>query len=224
LGWFVNPKIPDQEIIMTTSKLVPDQKFSKLASNDSIERAAKALREHGMTVIVAENAVEAKEQVLGLLPKDKSIFTGSSQTIEALGIPAEVDQHFDSVRIRLSKLDRQTQSREMVALGATPGVMLGSVHAVTEQGSVVVASMTGSQLAGYASSAEKVIWVVGSQKIVPDLETAFERIEKYAYPLEDQRALNAYGVNSSINKLLIIHREIDPTRTTIVLIKEALGF
>ena len=209
---------------MGKSKLVPNMKYSQLASDVQIEKTAAALRERGFTVIVAGNAAEARETVLGMLPKGKSIFTGSSATLDALGVPAEVDANFDSVRVRLSKMDYATQGGEMVKLGATPDVMLGSVHAITEQGNVLIASATGSQLAGYAASAGQLVWVVGSQKIVPSMDEAMARIEQYTLPLEDERALNAYGVNSGINKMLIVNREANPQRTTIVIVKENLGY
>jgi hypothetical protein len=112
----------------------------------------------------------------------------------------------------------------MQKLGATPEYILGSVHAVTETGSAIIASMTGSQLAGYASAAAHVVWVVGSQKIVPTLEEGMKRLNEYTFPLEDARALKVYGVNSGINKLLVVNREINPGRTTMIIVKENLGF
>jgi hypothetical protein len=114
--------------------------------------------------------------------------------------------------------------REMVKLGATPEYMVGSVHAVTEDGTVVIASNTGSQLAGYVASAAHVVWVVGVQKIVPNLDEAIKRIYEYTLPLEDERVLQAYGINSNVSKLLIVHKEVMPGRTTMILVKENLGF
>ena len=209
---------------MAKSKLVPNVKYANLATDAQVEKAAAALRANGITVIVAENNAQARESVLALLPQGASIFTGSSATLDALDIPNEVDAKYNSVRVQLSKMDYATQGGEMMKLGATPDVMLGSVHAVTEQGNVLIASATGSQLAGYASSAGKVIWVVGSQKIVPNIEVGMKRIEEYTLPLEDERALNAYGVNSAINKMLIVNREANPARTTMVIVKENLGY
>lgn len=209
---------------MAKSTLVPNMEFSKLASDVQIEKTAAALRARGINVIIAQNSAEAKAAVLGLLPKDQEIFTGSSATVDALGISAEVDANYNSQRVKMSKMDYATQGGEMMKMGATPAVMIGSVHAVTEEGSIVVASATGSQLAGYASGAAQVIWVIGSQKIVPTLEKAMQRVEEYSLALEDERALNVYGVNSGINKMLIIHREANPNRTTLVIVKENLGF
>jgi hypothetical protein len=113
----------------------------------------------------------------------------------------------------------------MVIMGAVPEYMVGSVHAVTETGCVLIASNTGSQLAGYAASAEHVIWVVGTQKIVPDIDEAIKRVYEYTYPLEDLRAQEAYGgMHSNISKLLIVMREINPERTKLIFVKENLGF
>jgi L-lactate utilization protein LutC len=209
---------------MAKSTLVPNMEFSKLASDAQVEKTATALRARGINVIIAQNSAEAKAAVLGLLPKDQEIFTGSSATVDALGISAEVDANYNSLRVKMSKMDYATQGSEMMKMGATPAVMVGSVHAVTEEGSIVVASATGSQLAGYASGAAQVIWVIGSQKIVSTLEKALQRVEEYSLALEDERALNVYGVNSAINKMLIIHREANPNRTTLVIVKENLGF
>ena len=95
---------------------------------------------------------------------------------------------------------------------------------MTEDGSVVVASNTGSQLAPYAASAAHVVWVVGAQKIVPNLDEAMKRIREYSFPLEDERLRKAYGMASFISKLLIVHREVIPGRTTMIIVKENLGF
>ena len=89
---------------------------------------------------------------------------------------------------------------------------------------MLAASSSGSQLAPYAGGAGRVIFVVGTQKIVSDLEEGLRRIEEYAFPLEDARAMEAYGINSGINKVLIINREVVPGRITVVLVDEVLGF
>lgn len=212
------------EITQTKSQLVPNMAYARLATDEQIERAAKALEANGIKVIVAANGEEAKRKLFELIPAGAEVFTGSSMTLEALGVPAEVDRRYNSVRVKLAAMDRATQGREMIKLGATPEWMVGSVHAVTEDGTVVIASNTGSQLAGYAAAAAHVVWVVGAQKIVPNLDEAFKRIREYTYPREDERALQVYGMNSNISKLLIVHREVMPGRTAMIIVKEELGF
>jgi hypothetical protein len=121
-------------------------------------------------------------------------------------------------------MDRQTQADDIRRLGAAPDVMLGSVHAVTETGSLVAASMGGGQLGPYVSGAGRVILLVGTQKIVSDLEEGLRRINEYSFRLEDARAQAAYGIHSAVNKVVIINGEYVPGRITVVFIDEVLGF
>jgi L-lactate utilization protein LutC len=200
--------------------------FSRLASDQQIQRAAKALEENGIRALIAEHGEEAEQMIFDLLPEGAEIFTASSQTLEQLGIPAELEksEQYDLVRVKLRKMDKKTQNRDMVEMGATPQYIIGSVHAVTEDGQVLVASNTGSQLAPYAASAEKVIWVVGAQKIVRDLDEGMRRIEEYAYPREDERLRKAMGVPSNISKVLTVNKEVQPGRVTMIIVKEELGY
>jgi len=209
---------------VTQSKLTPNMAYARLASDEQIARAAEALAANGIRVLIAATGAEAKAKVLETIPAGAEVFTATSRTLDALGIPAEVDQRYDSVRVKLATLNPQTQMREMIKLGAVPEWIVGSVHAVTEDGTVVIASNTGSQLAGYVAAAAHVVWVVGAQKIVPNLDEAMRRVREYTYPLEDARALQVYGMNSSISKWLIVQREVMPGRTTMIIVKENLGF
>ena len=211
---------------MLATHLIETSKFAILASDAQIERTMKALETNNIHVIIADNGADAKKKLFEIIPAAAEIFTSSSVTLNTLGITEEIDEsgRYNSVRAKMALMDRKTQNREMQKLGSTPEYMIGSVHAVTESGHVIIASKTGSQLSGYAASAAHLIWVVGTQKIVPTLEDGMERIEEYTFPLENARALNAFGVESSIDKLLIVNREFMPGRTTMILVKENLGF
>jgi L-lactate utilization protein LutC len=215
-----------EETTLTESKLTPNMAFSKLASDAQIEQTIYALEANGIHAIVAENGEDAKKKLYELVPPGSEVFTASSTTLNNLGVTSEVDSsgRYNSVRAKLGKMDRNTQNREMQKLGATPEYIFGSVHAVTETGSVIVASASGSQLGPYASTAAKVVWVVGTQKIVPTVDEGMQRLQQYTLPLENARALRAYGRPSSINKLLVINKETTPGRTTMILVKENLGF
>lgn len=203
----------------------PNEAYAVLASDAQVEKAAKALQANGIETFITANGEEAKAKLFELIPAGAEVFYGVSQTLEALGVPTEVDQRYDSVRVKLAAMDNVTQMREMVIMGAVPEYIIGSVHAVTEDGTVVVASNTGSQLAGYAASAAHVIWVVSTKKIVPNVDEALKRIYEYTYPLEDLRAQEAYGgMHSNVSKLLFIHREINPERTKLIFVKEDLGY
>jgi hypothetical protein len=210
----------------TTIERPQSRGFDILADEDSVRRTAAALEANGMTVLRATDAADAKRIVMDLIPDGAQVHHGASQTLDVTGITAALDEsgRYEALGPRVRTMDRATQADEIRRLSAAPDVMLGSVHAVTETGSVMAASMSGSQLAPYVGGAGRVILVAGTQKIVLDLDQGLRRINDYAFPLEDARAQAAYGIHSSVNKIAIINREINPGRITVVLVDEALGF
>ena len=195
--------------------------WSKPAPPEAIERAAKALTANGMRAIIVPDGSAAKQKLLELLPQGAEVMNMTSVTLDAIGASqAVLEGGYDPVRKKLESADE----RKKRWLGAAPEYAIGSVHAVTEDGKVFVASATGSQLPAYAY-ASKVIWVVGGQKVVKDAEQAMDRIFTYVLPLEDQRARKAYGVGSGVNKLLAFNKEVAEGRITVILVRdEALGF
>ena len=154
------------------------------------------------------------------------MFTGASETLRLSGIEEDINNsgRYDAIRARGLAMDRATQMDEIRRLLASPDVAVGSVAAVTETGSLVVASASGSQLTGYAGGSARVIWVVGAQKVVPDLSTALRRVEDYCLPLENDRAQKVYGQPSAINRVLILNAEPHPGRGTVLLLRETIGF
>jgi L-lactate utilization protein LutC len=206
--------------------LVPNREFEKLASDEQIERTAKALEANNIHTLIAENGEEAKRLFFELVPEGAEVFLGASVTLETLGIKEEIDKsgRFDALRPRMFAMDRATQGREIRKLGGAPDYAAGSVHAVTEDGQVLIASNTGSQLGPYAYGAGSVIWVVGAQKLVKDLDEAFKRLEEYVYPLEDEHMHQLYNTGTGVNKILIVNKEIRPNRITMIIVKEELGF
>jgi hypothetical protein len=202
------------------------RRFGTLADDERVTRTAAALEANGIRVLRAANAAEAKRVVLDLIPDGSQVHSGASQSLEVSGILGEVEgsSRYDAMRPQIWSLDRETQADEIRRLSAAPDLMLGSVHAVTETGSLLTASMSGSQLGPYASGAGRVILVVGTQKIVSDVEEGLLRINDYSLRLEDARAQEAYGIHSAVNKVLIINGEIVPERITVVLVDEVLGF
>ena len=202
------------------------RRFAAPAEDARVRRTAAALEANGISVLRAPNSAEAKRIVLDLIPAGSQVHHGASKTLEDSGIAGAIERsgRYEPLRPRVFSMDRATQADEIRRLTASPDVMLGSVHAVTETGSLVAASASGSQLGPYVTGAGKVILVVGTQKIVPDLQDALRRIDEYVFPLEDARAQAAYGVHSGVNKVLIVNREITPGRITVVFADEVIGF
>jgi hypothetical protein len=199
--------------------------YATPATDDVVETTVAALRARGFQVRVAEDRDEAREVVLGLIPAGSEVNQASSRTVDELGIGQALVERDEYVALKpmLWSMDRQTQGKQIRQLGSAPDAMVGSAHAITADGQIVTASASGSQVTAYAGGAGQVVYVVGSQKLVPDLDAAFQRIEDYVFPLEDARAQVAYGMHSAINQLLIVRGD-RPGRTSVVLVKGSIGF
>jgi L-lactate utilization protein LutC len=198
--------------------------FAHIASDEAIGAAVQALEANGFTVTIAATATAAKDAVLTALPKGVRVYTATTETLETTGIAAAVNDsgEYDAIRPKIAARkghERADQRRSVAA----PDYVVGSVHALTQNGHAVIASATGSQLPAYAYGAEHVIWVVGAQKIVKDLREAFERLEHYVFPIKSERTTKTHGRKSGINKVLIIDREVDQGRIHIIIVKEPLG-
>jgi YkgG family uncharacterized protein len=186
---------------------------------------AAALRANNIDARVVDTGEEARRLGLELVPEGAEVYSGKSKTLQDVGLFKELfdSDRYDSVRARYMKMDRQTEGREIRKLMAAPDYMLGSVHAVTEGGDLVVASASASQLGAYASGAGRLILVIGSQKIVRNLDEAMRRIEHHVFPYEDALVRERMNISTFIGKVLIIRREWVDGRTTAIIVREAVG-
>jgi len=211
---------------MNVNNVVLNEAFAQLATDEQIERTAKSLEANGIHTLIAQDGEEARRLFFEMVPDGSEVFLGASVTLEKLGIKEEIDKsgRFDAIRPKMFAMNRETQGREIRKLGGAPDFAAGSVHAVTEDGQVLIASKTGSQLGPYASGAGKVIWVVGAQKLVKDLNEGFRRIYEYCYPLEEEHMHQLYNTGTGVNKVLVVIHEIRPDRITMIIVKEELGF
>jgi hypothetical protein len=199
--------------------------FAAPVSDAELEALARRLRERNFEVVIVQDAGAARAAVLERLPQGAQVHSGKSKTLEDTGVFDELmaSDRYDFVRRRTSKMDRKTQRDEIRRLGAAPDIMLGSVHAVTEAGQLVIVSASGSQIGPMASGAGKLILVIGSQKVVPDLDTAFQRINEHVFPYEDARLRRDAGIGTKLTRTLIIEQDFIPGRTTVILVKEPIG-
>jgi hypothetical protein len=200
-------------------------RFTALPDDQTLAATVVALEEHGFSVDVVDDLDAAREAVLARIPEGSSVMTNTSVTLQETGIADAINDGgpYDSARNKLNELDFTTQMPEMKAIGGQADYSLGSVHAVTHDGALFIASASGSQLASYAWGAANVILVIGAQKLVATAEAARERIFEHSLKHEDVRAYAAYGMNSYVGKILEIHQE-QPGRIHIVLIRQSVGF
>jgi hypothetical protein len=203
----------------------PNAAFERAADRPRLERTAKALTVRGFAAVLADDAEHARALVLGAIPEGSEVHSALSETLRELGITQEIDEsgRYDSLRTRLAVMDRETQGREMRKLGAAPDYIIGSAHAITDDGVILVGSGTGSQLGAYAYAAGKVILVVGHQKLVSDLAEARRRLVEYSLPREFARMQSLGRPGSLIGKTLTLEADFG-ARITVILVPERLGF
>jgi 2-polyprenyl-6-methoxyphenol hydroxylase-like FAD-dependent oxidoreductase len=201
-------------------------RFTALPDENTLAATVVALEEHGFSVEVVDDLAAARAAVLARIPRGSSVMTNTSMTLADAGITDAINDDggpYESARNKMFALDFATQAQEMKAISGQPGYALGSVHAITRDGTLVIASASGSQLASYAWGAANVLFVVGAQKIVPTLQAAHERIYQHSLVLEDARAQAAYGQHSFVGKIMEIHQEL-PGRIHVVLVREPAGY
>ena len=203
-----------------------NEKYGVVADQATIEKTVEALEKNNIHALIVETGAEAKKQLFELLPKEAEVMNMTSTTLDSIGVSKEIMEsgNYNAVRKELESLDRETQGLQMQKLGAAPEWVVGSCHAVTEDGKVLIASASGSQLPAYAGGSSHVIWVVGAQKLVKDFDDGIKRLYEYSLPLEDERARKVYGMGSGVNKILVVNKEFMQGRITMIIVKEKLGF
>ena len=186
---------------------------------------AQRLRARNFEVVIVDGGKEARAEVLKRIPDGATVHSGKSRTLEEAGIFQELmeNERYEFVRRRTMKMDRRTQMDEIRRISSTPDVMVNSVHAVTEKGQLVITSASGSQIGPIASGAGHVIFVIGSQKIVPDVDSALRRIDEVVFPYEDARLQEQLGVGTKITRTLILEQDFAPGRTTVILVRRPIG-
>ena len=210
---------------MDLPALVPNEEFGVAATRERMERARDALNRHNLATEIVPDSAAATAAVLALLPEGAEVHVALSETMKLIGVTDAVEQEgrFNAIRPRLKALNRETQKREMAKLATAPDYMLGSVHAVTEDGQLVIGSGTGSQLAPYASGAGMVILVAGAQKVVKDIAEGLQRVREYSLPMEDARMKSLGRAGSLLAQVLIMSYAM-PGRVHLFLVEESIGY
>ena len=196
-----------------------------IADKETLEKTVNALRSKKIDVIVVDNGNEAKEKLLSLIKVGSTVMEASSTTLKQIGAHEIINEsgRFVPLNKEISKENDSAKRAELRRALPSPDYAVGSVHAVTEDGQMLIASASGSQLPSYSFTAKKVILAVGTQKIVKNIDLGIRRIYEHSLPMETERMMKAYGTSSSVNQILIIEKGI-PGRITVIFIKEKLGF
>ena len=202
-------------------------KWIQLPSKEVIKKTIEALKRNNIDAYFFETLDEAKKKFFEILPENAEVLSNSSVTLEEIGISKEIAESgkYNAVKNKLMAMDRKTQGREMKKIGSSPEWSVGSVHAITEDGHILIASNTGSQLPGYTYGADHVIWVVGAQKVVKNTDEGLKRIFEHSLALESERVKSAYGMPESyVRRILILEDEAMLGRSTVIFVNQVLGY
>ena len=204
-----------------------DAELDELPDDETVEETVASLEERGFDVIVVDDADEALEAVTSRIPAGVSVMNGHSTTLEEIGFDeflSDGDHEWESLPDQIWGIDDDAERQAARRESQTADYFLGGINAVAQTGELVAADLSGSRIGAYPFAAGNVVIVTGTNKIVPTLDDALDRLESVAYPLENERAQEAYGVESAIAKQLIYRRETEEGRTTVVLVREQLGY
>lgn len=202
-------------------------KWSRMPLDKEVMETAEAIKSRGINVIMVQNRKQALEEIKKLIPKGAEVMNGSSTTLEQIGFIEHLKsgRHFwKNLHDEILKEKEQSKQMDLRRKLVSAEYFLGSVNAISKTGELVACDASGSRVTAYPFAAKNLILVAGIQKITSSLEEAIKRVREYVYPLENERAMKAYGMPSTTGKWVIIEREIFPNRTTLILVKEKLGF
>ncbi len=201
-------------------------KWIQIPSKEIVKQTIESLKKHNIDAYFVETEEEARKKFFELLPEGAEVLNSSSETLDSFGISKEIMESgkYSAIKNQLMKMDRKTQGREMQKMGSAPEWAVGSVHAVTKEGQILIASKTGSQLAGYAYGAEHAIWIVGVHKIVDNVDEGIKRIFEHSLRLESERVKVAYGMeHSDVERILIMYGENMSGRSTVIFVNQVIG-
>ena len=203
------------------------ERTSDVTTNDVLIQTSSALIQRNIHTSIAENAAEAKQLLMDLIPRNSEVYVSTSETLDSIGYTEHISQsnNYKSLNDLVTaetNLDTQKDVRRRVTTIAD--YFVGSVQAISASGEVIIASGSGSQIAAYVYGAKKVFWVAGIQKICQDLPSAIERVRGYTLEKHDQW-LEGYGRSAApVGKLLIFEHEQVKERVHMILVKEILGW
>ncbi len=211
------------------NKLKNMKNYNTLATKEVIDETIKNLATNNVAGIFIETGKEALEKIKQLIPAGASVMNGASVTLEQIGFVdhlKEENHGWDNLHKGIldeKDSEKQTLLRKHAVLA---DYYLGSVHALSQTGEFIVASNSGSQLPHVVFTSPNIIFVVGAQKLVANLEEAMKRLNEYVIPLEDNHMMEKYKVHTYPSKVLIFKREspFSQRKIKMIIVNESLGF
>jgi len=204
-----------------------EAKWEKMPDDSKINEAAAALKMNGFEVILFENKEQALTCLKMLIPKGSEVMVGGSATLEEIGFSeylAKGNHGWINLHAETCKECDEAKRAEARRKTVTAEYFVGGINAITIRGALVACDMSGSRVGAYPYAAKNLIVVSGTNKLTNDLHEAFARVREHAYPLTNQLTTKKFGFTCGMAKWVILEKETIEGRTTVILVKEKLGF
>ncbi|MUV60855.1 lactate utilization protein [Halobacterium sp. CBA1126] len=204
-----------------------DDDWDSQPTDDELAETVENLEASGFDVEVVADAEAALDVLVDEIPAGASVMNGHSTTLEEVGFDDylnEGEHDWENLAADIWSIDDDEERDAARREAQTADYFLGSVNGIAQDGTLVAADLSGSRVGAYPFAAKNLLLVAGVNKIVEDVEAARERLHEYAYEFENQRAQDAYGVESAPAKELVYRQEGTEGRTTVVLVEETLGY
>ena len=146
-----------------------------------------ALRKNGFEAQYVATGAEALELIAGFVKPGTTVGFGGSMTLKAIGAPEKMRALGAEVLDHDAPGIDQEKKLELRRAQLTCDLFLSSSNAVTLEGDIVNVDGAGNRVAALTFGPKKTIVVVGTNKIVRDLDEAFDRIQTTASPMNNKR-------------------------------------
>ena len=153
----------------------------KKANKNKFETVIKALERRGIHGYYAEDGAAALQMILDMIPEGSTVGRGGSETLNELGVFEELHKRNYTCLEPFKEPDPE-KGKQIRRDIFSADVMLTSANAVTLDGEIVNIDGTGNRMAAVIWGPDKVIYVVGANKLVGSLDEAEARIKSDACP------------------------------------------
>ena len=203
--------------------------YTVLATKNSAEKTLASLKGKNYDAVIVNSKAEALAKIKELIPAGASVMNGASVTLQQIGyvdLLASGKHGWADLHSKITSENDEAKRHELRKQSVLSDFYIGSVHALTEAGDMVIASNSGSQLPHIVFTSPNLIFVISTKKIVPDFSEAMNRLDKHVIPLEDKRMMSAMNMHTTLNKIVIMKGEAPfmGRKIHVVLVEEDLGF
>ena len=196
------------------------------------QKVIKGLNSRNMTGYYAKDKEEALKLALELIPEGSTVTMGGAMSAHEIGLVKVLKEG----NYNFIDRDDYEDKREAALLAYDADVFLSSTNAMTEDGVLVNIDGNSNRVSAIAHGPKKVVFIVGMNKVCPDVDSAIKRARNVAAPINAQRfgivtpctqtgsCMNCKSADTICCNFLITRYSRHTGRIHVILVDESLGF